>query len=318
MNLIDILLCLVILLSVVSGYRRGAILGVLDLVTLVIGLLVAFRFSGYLAKFLEMHAKSLGVWTMPVAFLVCYFIARFVLGALARMLLRGVSPQTHNSTVNKTLGIVPGGVNGVINAAVLSTLLLVLPLSDGLSDQTRDSRLTAALTPYVERAEEAFAPVFEGAINHAMAGMTVHPASTERVDLGYTVQNPRVREDLEDAMLVLVNAERGTVGLHPLKGDTAMRAVARAYAKEMFAKGFFAHISPEGTDPGDRARKMGVRFITLGENLALAPTLKFAHNGLMNSPGHRANILHKSFGRLGIGIVDGGRYGLMVVQEFRN
>jgi uncharacterized protein YkwD len=38
----------------------------------------------------------------------------------------------------------------------------------------------------------------------------------------------------------------------------------------------------------------------------------------MNSPGHRANILHKDFGRLGIGIIDGGMYGLMISQEFRN
>jgi len=38
----------------------------------------------------------------------------------------------------------------------------------------------------------------------------------------------------------------------------------------------------------------------------------------MNSPGHRANILHKDFGRVGIGIMDGGIRGLMVSQEFRN
>ncbi len=38
----------------------------------------------------------------------------------------------------------------------------------------------------------------------------------------------------------------------------------------------------------------------------------------MNSPGHRANVLHASFGRLGIGILDGGYRGIMVSQEFRN
>jgi uncharacterized protein YkwD len=38
----------------------------------------------------------------------------------------------------------------------------------------------------------------------------------------------------------------------------------------------------------------------------------------MNSPGHRANILRQQFGRVGIGIMDGGMRGLMVSQEFRN
>jgi len=65
-------------------------------------------------------------------------------------------------------------------------------------------------------------------------------------------------------------------------------------------------------------RAAGIRYLTAGENLALAPTLQVAHNGLMNSPGHRANILHAQFGRLGIGILDGGIRGLMVSQEFRD
>jgi uncharacterized protein YkwD len=64
--------------------------------------------------------------------------------------------------------------------------------------------------------------------------------------------------------------------------------------------------------------KAGVKFRTAGENLALAPTLQLAHTGLMNSPGHRANILRPEFGRLGIGIMDGGYHGIMVSQEFRN
>ncbi len=38
----------------------------------------------------------------------------------------------------------------------------------------------------------------------------------------------------------------------------------------------------------------------------------------MNSPGHRANILYPEFGRVGIGIMDGGIRGLMVTQNFRN
>jgi uncharacterized protein YkwD len=61
-----------------------------------------------------------------------------------------------------------------------------------------------------------------------------------------------------------------------------------------------------------------ISFTTAGENLALAPTIPVAHAGLMNSPGHRANILRREFGRVGIGVMDGGMRGLMVSQEFRN
>jgi len=86
----------------------------------------------------------------------------------------------------------------------------------------------------------------------------------------------------------------------------------------MFARGYFAHVTPEGVDPFTRMREAKVSFLTAGENLALAPTLQIAHTGLMNSPGHRENILRPSFGRVGIGIMDGGLHGLMISQEFRN
>ncbi len=65
-------------------------------------------------------------------------------------------------------------------------------------------------------------------------------------------------------------------------------------------------------------REANVRFLTAGENLALAQSLQIAHTGLMNSPGHCANILQRDFGRGGIGIRDGGMHGLMVTQDFRN
>jgi uncharacterized protein YkwD len=86
----------------------------------------------------------------------------------------------------------------------------------------------------------------------------------------------------------------------------------------MLRRGYFSHYTPEGHDPFYRIRAAKIPFRTAGENLALAPTLPMAHEGLMNSPGHRANILQKSFGRVGIGIMAGGPHRLMVTQNFRN
>jgi uncharacterized protein YkwD len=119
-------------------------------------------------------------------------------------------------------------------------------------------------------------------------------------------------------MLELVNQERVAAGLKPLAPDPELTEVARRHSADMFARGYFAHDTPEGRDPFDRMRGANVRFVTAGENLALAPTVQVAHRGLMNSPGHRANILYPQFGRVGIGIMDGGIRGLMISQEFRN
>jgi uncharacterized protein YkwD len=84
----------------------------------------------------------------------------------------------------------------------------------------------------------------------------------------------------------------------------------------MFADGMFSHVDNDGQSPFDRMHHGGVTFDVAGENLALAPTLTLAHQGLMNSPGHRANILSPDYRAVGIGVIDGGSYGLIVVQDF--
>ena len=226
--------------------------------------------------------------------------------------------EAHHNIANRALGIIPGFINGLINATIVAALLLALPLFDRLSDTTRDSQLANRFVRPAEWLEAKLSPVFDEAIKKTMNKMTVEPGSAESVKLPYTVTKIKVREDLEAEMLVMVNEERSKEGLSPLKADPEMTDVARAHSKDMFARGFFAHVNPDKKNPFDRMRASRVKFLTAGENLALAQTLRIAHNGLMNSPGHRANILHKDFGRLGIGVIDGGMYGLMISQEFRN
>jgi len=220
--------------------------------------------------------------------------------------------------VNQLFGIIPGFVNGLIIVAILSALLLAIPLNEGLSERTRDSALVNRLAVYAEQLEGKLRPVFGDAIARTMNLLTIRPDSNERVTLPFKVENTKPRPDLEKRMLDLVNQERQAAGLAPLQADPELTEVARKHSADMFARGYFAHDTPEGLSPFDRMKTANVRFTTAGENLALAPTLQIAHTGLMNSPGHRANILRREFGRVGIGVMDGGMRGLMVSQEFRN
>jgi hypothetical protein len=197
--------------------------------------------------------------------------------------------------VNQILGLLPGFVNGLILAAILSALLLAVPLSEGLSERTRDSVIANRLAVYAERLEGALRPVFGEAIGRTLNLLTIRPDSDERVTLPFKVTNVRARPDLEKRMLDLVNQERAEAGLRPLAPDPELTEVARRHSTDMFARGYFAHDTPEGLSPFDRMRAADVRFLTAGENLALAPTLSVAHTGLMNSPGHRENIcIHSS------------------------
>jgi uncharacterized protein YkwD len=318
-NLIDIVLIVLVLLSVLNGWRRGFILGVLDLLGWALVLVAGLRFYQQVARWLGAHVAFWPeVWNRPIAFVVVAIAAGGLVQIIGYVLLRHLPKEVHEKTFNRLLGVIPGLANGLITAALVGALLLAMPLNEGLRERTRESPLANHLAVYAERLEAALHPVFAEAIAETLNLLTIQPESHERVALRYTVANPRPRPDLEARMVELVNQERVAAGLKPLAPDPELTEVARRHSADMFARGYFAHDTPEGLDPFDRMRAANVRFVTAGENLALAPTVQVAHRGLMNSPGHRANILFPQFGRLGIGILDGGIHGLMISQEFRN
>jgi uncharacterized YkwD family protein len=120
----------------------------------------------------------------------------------------------------------------------------------------------------------------------------------------------------EQKMVQLVNQERQKQGLAPLKVNQELVKVARAKAQDMINNGYFSHHSPTYGSPAEMLNKFGVKYRYMGENLAGNSSVERAHQALMNSDGHRANILNGNFGQVGIGIVDGGPYGKMFVQLF--
>ena len=318
-NPIDILLAILILLSVLNGYRRGFVHGVLDLAGWVLSLLAGLRYYEPLALWLGPRVDLWSeVWDRPIAFVLVAVFVSLIVQVIGYWLLRRLPEDIHERSGNQVLGVIPGFINGVIIVAIISALLLAIPLGEGLSERTRDSALVNRLAVYAEQLEGQLRPVFGDAIARTMNLLTIRPDSNERVSLPFTVENSRPRPDLEKQMLDLVNRERVANGLNPLAPDPELTEVARKHSADMFVRGYFAHETPDGLSPFDRMRQANVRFTTAGENLALAPTLSIAHNGLMNSPGHRANILRREFGRVGIGVMDGGMRGLMISQEFRN
>lgn len=121
----------------------------------------------------------------------------------------------------------------------------------------------------------------------------------------------------EQQMLDLVNQERQKQGLPALKADPELTKVARVKAKDMIDNNYFDHNSPTYGSPFDMMKKFGVEYKTAGENLAGNSSVEGAHQNLMNSQGHRENILKSDYTNVGIGVVDGGQYGKMFVQLFK-
>ena len=315
----DLLLVLLVGLCVWLGYRRGFLHGLIDLLRWVGGMVAGLRYHEPIARAIGPYLDWDEVWDRPVAFLIAAAAAGLLVLLAGRLLLGRLPEGTHERSANKLLGTLPGLASGLVAAAITASLLLTVPLPEGARESVRGSVLANRLAAQTERVELALRSVFTDAVAQTLNRlMTTRPGSDERVELPFKVEVKKTRPDLEAQMLALVNRERAAAGLRPLAPDPEMTEVARKHSADMFARGYFAHQTPEGLSPFDRMTGAGVGYRTAGENLALAPTLHVAHTGLMNSPGHRANILQPNFGRLGIGILDGGRRGLMVTQNFRN
>jgi uncharacterized protein YkwD len=118
----------------------------------------------------------------------------------------------------------------------------------------------------------------------------------------------------------LVNQDRARAGLPPLETDARLAEVARAHSLDMHQHDFVGHVSPSTGAPSDRVKRAKIDAVVVAENVARAYSPEEAERGLMESPGHRANILGRDVTRLGVGVVMtpglGGVKELLVTQLF--
>ncbi|MBQ4316710.1 MAG: SafA/ExsA family spore coat assembly protein [Clostridia bacterium] len=113
----------------------------------------------------------------------------------------------------------------------------------------------------------------------------------------------------EKEVVRLVNKERASRGLSSLTLDWELSRVARYKSQDMHDKRYFSHTSPTYGSPFDMLSDFGIKYRSAGENIAKGQkTPQEVVNAWMNSSGHRANILNKSFTKIGVGYVADGNY----------
>lgn len=122
-------------------------------------------------------------------------------------------------------------------------------------------------------------------------------------DQFYTAESPALEEGFEYQLFDLTNAARVEHGLSPLIWNDHVKVTARKHSLDMAVNNYFNHTNLKGQSPFDRMKEDQITFIAAGENLAAGQLSSvFAHEGLMNSLGHRQNILQSDFEELGVGV----------------
>lgn len=146
------------------------------------------------------------------------------------------------------------------------------------------------------------------------------PPQTVTVDPSHDDPPAATPEEAEHRLLANLNRDRAAAALPTLLWDDRVADVARGHSEEMRRTHAVAHISPTTGSAADRVRAAKIKTGVVLENVARAYGVNEAHDGLMNSPGHRANLMSGVATHVGIGVLFGeeisGRREMFITQVF--
>jgi len=318
MNWIDFIIVLVFLLFAFEGWRQGFFPQVFNILGFLTALVLSLTFYGPVASVLDKLFHLPKITANPIGFLLIWLLSESLFFVLLGKLFKKFLAVFGDLLVNKYFGFVPAVVNASLFLAFALLFVVSLPIRPDIKQDVYNSKLGSILVSGATVLEKPLNNVFGPIAKQSLTFLTVKPEDEGSIDLQFTQNELAVDFESEKVMFALVNKERVEFGAKPLVWNENLAKIGRNHSKDMFKRGYFSHFSPEGKDVGNRLDEAGIDYTAAGENLALAPTVSRAHTGLINSPGHRRNILDPSFGEIGIGVVDGGVYGKMFTQVFTN
>ncbi len=152
--------------------------------------------------------------------------------------------------------------------------------------------------------------------DNKVVGIQIIAKQTEESMNGIYTTNNSVTTGFENVNRYLINVERSSRGLSMLSYDEDATLCARGHSKDMRDNNFFSHTNLKNQSPFDRMVKQGIFYQGAAENIAAGQTSAiFAHYALMNSKGHRVNILG-DYKYVGVGVVFGGSSSMYLTQNF--
>lgn len=320
--MLDLAILALLSLLLVRGWGRGFVREAMDLVGLVLGTLMAFRLGPVVGSMIGAFTDVSDEVTRFIGGFVVFFGAG-IAAAFATRAIERVTRLPGLNFVNRAGGAGLAAAWGLFLATLVLTIGVVLPMPPAVADTIDDSAVARTLTDPDGVAQEFFIglagdKLIETVLNlrEVVGARRVIVDPDAVVDIGASDRSRLVRDhEAASEIFELVNEERSAAGLSTLAWSDALAAVGNGHAVEMYVDGYFAHTSPVTGDVGSRLHSAGISFSVGGENLALAATVSEVHNGLMDSPGHRANIEADFYDTIGIGVVR-GPLGLMTVQVF--
>ncbi|CEQ17682.1 CAP domain-containing protein [Paraclostridium sordellii] len=132
----------------------------------------------------------------------------------------------------------------------------------------------------------------------------------------YPVFNEQLKYSFEMQTIDLINSERDKNDLDRLTFSEKAKISSEKHSEDMKENNYFDHLNKENETPFDRMKKEDIIYSIAGENIAAGQINSvYAHEALMNSLGHRKNILG-DYENVGVGVSFGGYYKIYYTQNF--
>ncbi|MDD3190235.1 MAG: CvpA family protein [Candidatus Pacebacteria bacterium] len=320
-NWIDLIIIFCLFILLFSGAKKDFLQTIAEIFSFVFGIMIALLTFKVTAGFFVSNFQIPQAYANAIGFFINASISK--VGFLLLFLYATKKIRRFTQIKDPMTKKIIGGTVSVLSGVVVFFTLFIATFSLSLPTFVTTEIEASTFGNFVKNnqlgLEKSFSGVFGNILEttvEKLSFLTVETGTDEIVDLKFETMEFSLREDLEEKMLEMVNKERTARGLKALSIDEVAREAARNYGKYLFENGIFSHTDLEGGSPSDRMKNYDTTYTMIGENLAYAPGLEEAHDGLMESEGHRENILHPFFGRVGIGVIDAGSYGIIFVQEF--
>lgn len=316
-NWVDISIIIALSVFAFAGFGKPLVFELFELASFLLAFFFSLRFYNLAATQLKDAFSLPHSFANVLGFIAVWYLIEIIFFLWVR-LFSWKLPSVGNVPGERVLSMLPALLRGFVFIAVVLVLIGTFPIQPKIKNEVVNSKIGSFILARTYQLEGPLKNVFGGVAQDTLTFLTIQPKTSEKVNLGFRNGRFNFDERTEFAMVDLVNKERIKEGLSPLSFNTSLREVARGHSADMFKRGYFSHHTPEGYDLAYRVKTADIIFLVIGENLAYAPTLELAHRGLMNSPGHRANILSEDYHQVGIGVASSEDYGLMITQVFKN
>lgn len=317
-NWIDTVITAVLLFFVADGWETGLIVLGVHLSIYITSLLLAVKYHAPVGDFITEKFAIPRLWTTVLGYLIVSVVSEAVLSRIVFYCLKRLPKMRVSSHANHIFGAILSAMNGLVIISFILLLMLALPLRGTIRSDIRHSLFGSKLVMFAEKYGGKVKSSLDELADETIKFLTIQPQSSQRISLPIAADRNdlRVSATAEAMIVALINRERVNANISPLQVNQSLVAVAENHSRYMFESRYFSHYDSEGHDASYRLNNAGVSYRILGENLAYAPDVTIAHNGLMESEGHRRNILDPQFRRIGIGIIESSIYGLMFTQLF--